>query len=63
MNSMAKDRAVFAADMELDEPYTLGPDSFPQAGVPRGDVTPSPNARAPVPRSHAAIDRAQKSPM
>ncbi len=39
MDPMEKDRAAFAANMALDEPYTLGPDSFPQAGVPSGVVT------------------------
>jgi enterochelin esterase-like enzyme len=39
MDPMAKDRAVFAANMALDEPYTLGPDSFEEAGVPRGALT------------------------
>ena len=39
MDPMEKDRAVFAANMALDEPYTLGPDSFAQAGVPRGEIT------------------------
>jgi enterochelin esterase-like enzyme len=34
-----KDRAAFDAGVTGDEPYTLGPDSLAQAGVPRGAVT------------------------
>ena len=34
-----RDRAAFRASMSLDEPYTLGPDSTAQDGVPRGEVT------------------------
>src|SRR5258706_4826830 len=34
-----KDRSMFAESMSGDEPYTLGPDSLEQNGVPRGDVT------------------------
>lgn len=33
-----KDRAAFDASVAGDEPYTLGPDSLPQEGVPRGEV-------------------------
>jgi enterochelin esterase-like enzyme len=35
----AKDRATFAASMNGDEPYALGPDSLPQEGTPRGTIT------------------------
>ena len=35
----ARDRANFRASIAGPEPYTLGPDSLPQAGVPRGVVT------------------------
>jgi enterochelin esterase family protein len=34
MDAMEKDRAFFAANMELEEPYTLGADSFARPGVP-----------------------------
>jgi len=34
-----RDKTGFAASMSGAEPYTLGPDSLPQPGVPRGEVT------------------------
>jgi len=34
-----RDQAAAADSMSGDEPYTLGPDSMAQDGVPRGDVT------------------------
>ena len=39
MDAMEKDRAFFAANMELVEPYTLGTDSFVHPGVPSGAVS------------------------
>ena len=39
MDYLEKDKAVFAASMSADEPYTLGPDSFAQDGVPRGSIS------------------------
>lgn len=34
-----KDQAAFAASTSGDEPYTLGPDSLPRDGVPRGIIS------------------------
>jgi enterochelin esterase-like enzyme len=34
-----RDRAAWAANASLVEPYALGPDSLPQEGVPRGALT------------------------
>ena len=34
-----KDQAAFAASTSGDEPYTLGPDSLPRDGVPRGKIS------------------------
>ena len=39
MDYLEKDKAVFAANMSTDEPYTLGPDSLAQDGVPRGSIS------------------------
>ena len=36
---MQRDFAMFSASMAGDEPYSLGPDSQEQPGVPRGVVT------------------------
>jgi len=36
---LGRDRAAFAAGIAGAEPYTLGPDSLAQDGVPRGEVT------------------------
>ncbi len=35
----AFERARFARSIACHEPYTLGPDSLPKAGVPRGSIT------------------------
>ena len=34
------ERARFAHSIACHEPYTLGPDSLPQTGVPKGSITP-----------------------
>jgi enterochelin esterase-like enzyme len=39
MDYLEKDRAVFAANMVIDEPYTLGSDSLPQDSLPRGAIS------------------------
>jgi enterochelin esterase-like enzyme len=39
MGMSQKDEAIFNLSVSGDEPYTLGPDSLAQAGVPRGEVT------------------------
>ena len=39
MDTKQKDREFFATSMAKPEPYTLGAESLPKAGVPRGVVT------------------------